>query len=333
MSIASVAYPDALSLAQTPTPLQALDRLSAELNGPRIWVKRDDLTGSVLSGNKVRKLEFVLAEALRQGCDTLITCGGMQSNHCRATAVLAAQVGLKAHLLLRGEPDGSPDGNLLLGHLCDATISHYPPKVYRKTLEQLFEQWSEHYRAQGRKAFSIPTGASDGLGLWGYIKCCEELKGDFKQHQINPELIVCASGSGGTQAGLTAGCILHEMDSRVLGVAVCDDKHYFKQKVLEDVQDWKNRYGISLALDEGKIETDDQHVGPGYGLPSEEHLQTIKHLAKLEGLILDPVYTGKAFAALIDKIKSGELAGVSDVVFVHTGGIFGVFPQRDAFGF
>ena len=155
--------PDKLKLAQLPTPLQFLPRLSAELGGPRIWVKRDDLTGCAASGNKIRKLEFVLAQAIAEGADTLLTCGGLQSNHCRATAVLGAQLGLKVHLILRGQPPGQlPDGNLLLASLAGAEISCYPLSQYQH-LPELFDYWLDFYRSRGRKPFVIPTGASDGI--------------------------------------------------------------------------------------------------------------------------------------------------------------------------
>lgn len=333
MSTASVAFPESLSLAQTPTPLQPLDRLSAQLGGPRIWIKRDDLTGSHLSGNKIRKLEFVLAEARKQGCDTLITCGGLQSNHCRATALLGAQLGLSVQLILRGMPEGDADGNLFLDHLCGASVACYPAREYTKNLNDLFARWKAHYQTQGQKAFCIPTGASDEIGVWGYIKCAQELRADFAQHQIRPEIIVCATGSGGTQAGLTAGAKLHDMDAQVVGMAVCDDAEYFRSKVREDLDAWQQRYQIELNLDQLSIETRDQYVGPAYGVPAPEHIEAIKLLARLEGVILDPVYTGKAFAGLIAEIESGRWANHKNIVFVHTGGIFGLFPQRQSFSF
>ncbi len=333
MTIASVAFPNALSLAQTPTPLQALDRLSASLGGPRIWIKRDDLTGSHLSGNKIRKLEFVLAEAQQQGCDTLITCGGLQSNHCRATALLGAQLGLKVQLILRGTPEGQADGNLFLDHLAGANVACYPTKEYVKNLDALFAHWQTHYREQGSKAFVIPTGASDEIGVWGYIQCARELKADFAQHQIDPELIVCATGSGGTQAGLTAGASLFELNAQVIGMAVCDNSDYFKHKVREDLDAWQHRYQVELDLDALSIVTNDDYMGPAYGVAAPEHIDAIQLLAKLEGIVLDPVYTGKAFAGLLGEIKSGRWSSYSDVVFVHTGGIFGLFPQKGEFIF
>ena len=180
-----ISYPAKLNLAQTPTPLHKLARLSAKMAGPRIWIKRDDLTGCLTSGNKVRKLEFLLAEAVANGCDTIITSGGVQSNHCRAVAVLGAQLGLRVHLLLRSDIEPAPVGNLLLDQLVGATISHYSQDEF-KQLDGLFAHWQGHYEQQGAKPFSIPTGGSNGTGVWGYIAAAEELKADFARENINP---------------------------------------------------------------------------------------------------------------------------------------------------
>ena len=164
----ALVYPRKTDLARTPTPLQFLERASAQWGGNhRLWVKRDDLTGSVLSGNKVRKLEFITAHALDNGYDTLITCGGIQSNHCRATALVCAQLGLSAHLLLRGERRGAPDGNLMLDYLAGASVSCYPARQYFSEIDELFEQWQAHYAERGRRALAVPTGGSDGIGVWG----------------------------------------------------------------------------------------------------------------------------------------------------------------------
>lgn len=327
-----IQYPDKLNLAQTPTPLQPLDRLSAELGGPRIWVKRDDLTGCAISGNKVRKLEFVLAQALADGCDTLITCGGLQSNHCRATAVLGAQLGLKVHLLLRGDlPAEVPDGNLFLNYLAGAEVSCYSRQQYQQQLNELLTHWADHYRGLGRKPCVIPTGASNGVGAWGYINCVRELTEDFRQQGIEPSLIVNASGSGGTQAGLTAGAHLYGLKAPVLGMAVCDDASYFQTKVKADLVEWQSLYNIDIDLDKLQIQVNDRHIGPGYARATKEIFASIRHLAALEGLLLDPVYSGKAFHGLLEEIKAGQFADAENIIFIHTGGLFGLFAQRDQY--
>ena len=211
----TLVYPRKIDLASTPTPLQYLERASTKWGcGHRLWVKRDDLTGSTLSGNKVRKLEFIAAHAIDNNCDTLITCGGVQSNHCRATAFVGAQLGLDVHLLLRGTEPAERDGNLLLDHLAGATVNHYPPQQYVREIDDLFVQWQTHYAENGRRALAIPTGGSDGIGVWGYIAACEELVVDFQRAAIEQAHIVTASGSGGTQAGLTLGAALHNLPAK-----------------------------------------------------------------------------------------------------------------------
>lgn len=320
--------PRRIALARLPTPLQPLDRLSAELGGPRIWVKRDDLTESGAGGNKVRKLEFVIAEALHRGADTLITCGGLQSNHCRATALMGARLGLSVELVLRGESAGLPDGNLFLDQLAGATVHAYPARRYQAELDALLSSHAERLRAAGRRPFVIPTGASDGLGVWGYLAASEELAADFRAVGIRPRHVVVATGSGGTQAGLTAGLHLHAPFCRVHGVAVCDDAAWFHRKVRADLADWRSRSSSTLDLDSLDIHTLDAYIGPGYGIADDATLETIRRVARTEGLLLDPVYTGKAFHGMLQELAAGRLAEGDDLVFVHTGGIFGLFPQR-----
>ncbi len=322
-----------LKLAQLPTPLQPLDRLSEQLGGPRIWVKRDDLTGSVLSGNKVRKLEFNLAQALAAGCDTIISCGGVQSNHCRATALLCAQLGLKCHLVLRGSEPDIADGNLLLDRLAGAEISFYPAAQYQRELDNILQSLQTQYHQQTRKAFIIPTGASDAIGVWGYVEACAELKHDFAQHDISPRHIICATGSGGTQAGLSVGVQRYGIDAQVWGVNVCDDEAWFLNKVNRDLNDWEQRYQTGINLDSVSVKVIDGYVGAGYAQAGPEIFNCMADVARLEGLVLDPVYTGKAFYGMLDQHKKGLFGDAGNIVFVHTGGVFGVFPQREQFNF
>ena len=328
-----ISFPPRLSLAQTPTPLIAIDRISEVVGGPRIWVKRDDMTGSAVSGNKIRKLEFSLAKALDEGCDTIITCGGVQSNHCRTTAVLCAQLGLKCHLILRGPEDSEIEGNLLLDRLVGAEISFYTNREYQQKSDEIIQHWIQHYHEQGRKVFSIPVGASDGIGLWGYIAACEELKNDFSQLNIQPGHIISATGSGGTQGGLTVGSELFQLGAKVWGMAVCDDANYFINKVKQDIAQWRQWYppliSPSFDTDSLPINVIDDYIGPGYAQATPDIFATISMAARLEGLILDPVYTGKGFHGMLDQIKQGRFDDTNDIVFVHTGGIFGLFPQRD----
>ena len=328
---AKLEYPRKVALACTPTPLQALHRASARWGGGhRLWIKRDDLTGCALSGNKVRKLEFIAAHAIDKGYDTLITCGGIQSNHCRATAFAGAQLGLGVHLLLRGTPEGAAQGNLLLDHLAGARVSCYPVREYVENLDSLFGHWQQHYAEQGKRALAVPTGGSDGIGVWGYIAGAEELGRDLQSAGIEEAHVVCASGSGGTQAGLTVGAALHQLPVTVWGINVCDDERYFLDKVAADTADWRRRYpGVPAVQADTRVL--DGYVGDGYAKASPQVFELIAELCRLEGVLLDPVYTGKAFAGLVAEIAAGRFEGCRDIVFVHTGGIFGVFPQSGGF--
>jgi D-cysteine desulfhydrase len=324
----ALVYPRKIALAQTPTPLQFLQRASREWGrGHRLWVKRDDLTGCALSGNKVRKLEFITAHAIDNGYDTLLTCGGLQSNHCRATALAGAQLGLRVHLLLRGVEPADREGNLLLDHLAGAEVSCYPAQEYFKSLDSLFVQWQQHYAARGSRAMVVPTGGSDGIGAWGYIAACEELARDFESAGIRQAHIVTATGSGGTQTGLTLGVALHRLPATVWGVNVCDDENYFLKKVASDAAQWRTCYpGVPDVDIHPRVI--DGYVGQGYAVADAAIFELIGELCRLEGLVLDPVYTGKAFAGMVAEIAAGRFQDCRDIVFVHTGGIFGLFPQR-----
>ncbi|MFO0996722.1 MAG: D-cysteine desulfhydrase family protein [Alphaproteobacteria bacterium] len=325
--------PPHLSLARTPTPLMPLDKISRELDGPRLWVKRDDLTGSVLSGNKVRKLEFAIADALEQGADTLITCGGTQSNHCRATAIAGAQLGLKVHLVLAGSSLDEPDGNLLLDRVVGADITLVAPEEFDLHLDRLLEAIADDHRRRGRKPYVVPLGASNEVGVWGYIGAAEELKADCDRLSIKPDVVAFATGSGGTQGGLVLGNALHGLGARIIGYSVSWEASELAEKIRGDLRSWRTRYGHTLDVDRLPIEVDDRYIGPGYGKAEPPVFETIRRLGRLEGLVLDPVYTGKAFHALLSELKGGGLKGVRNAVFVHTGGMFGLFPQRGALGF
>ena len=318
--------PARISLARLPTPLEPLTRLSAAY-GTRIWIKRDDLTDTVASGNKIRKLEYSIGQALAEEADVLVTWGGIQSNHCRATAALAARLGLKSHLVLRGSEPNERDGNLLIDSLVGAEITFAPPERYH-AMDHTYMDLQAEYASQGLKTYRIPVGASDEVGLWGYINCANELKRDFESAGISPDAIVSATGSGGTLAGLIIGNALHELNTRVVAFNVCDDEAYFKHKISKDFVLWRDRYGSELDIDQLPINVIDGYVGPGYGRATPEVFETIREVARLEGIVLDPVYTGKAFNALLQEIRSGKFEGLSDIVFIHTGGMLGLFPQK-----
>ena len=331
----SINYPPRIKLAHTPTPLQPLRRLQQQIGGPLIWLKRDDMTGSTLSGNKVRKLEFIVAKAQAAGCNALITCGGIQSNHCRATALVAAQLGLQCHLILRGIPSASDasDGNQLLDELSGCSISYHSPSEYVANLSSLFAKVSNDFTNAGCRAFAIPTGGSDGDGLWGYIAACEEMSNDFIEQGILPSAIITASGSGGTQAGLIVGAHLLNMQTDIYGINVCDDEQYFINKIKADIADGQLKYPAQLksAINTDSIRIIDGYVGAGYARAGQTVIDTITLLSRTEGVVLDPVYTGKAFDGLLQEIARGRFANDSDIVFIHTGGVFGLFPYKAMF--
>jgi 1-aminocyclopropane-1-carboxylate deaminase len=284
----TVTYPPKISLAQLPTPLRHLKRFSSRLNGPQIWLKQDDLTHSMMSGNKVRKLEFVLADALAAGADTLITCGGLQSNHCRATAIAGAQLGLNVHLILRGSMPELADGNHLLDLLAGAAVSVYPAAEYQRNLSSLFAEWSHHYHEQGKTPYLIPTGASNGVGVWGYVAAFEEIIRDCEQAGFTPDAIVCATGSGGTQAGLTLGSTLTGAAIPVIGIAVCDSVDYFEKRIHDDVISAQQLYPHlmpdSTVVERLQIITLDSYIGPGYAQGYPELYKEIASLARGRGL-------------------------------------------------
>lgn len=312
-----------LSLAGLPTPLVKLTRAS-EVLGIELWCKRDDLTGHLLSGNKVRKLEFVLAEARQAGADTLITCGHFQSNHCRATAAAAARLGLACHLILRGLPK-EMDGNLFLDQLLGAEITLVTDAEYAG-LAALFQKKEAQLQAEGRKTFSIPTGASSVTGLWGYAAAWQELQQDFQAAGFLPDLLITATGSGGTLAGLAAGQKLYGGALPLAGISVALDSGEMTEVCEDLLQRFKTRFALSWPLPE--LQIDDRFIGPGYARAEQPVFDLIRWLAGLEGLILDPVYTGKAFFGLTRWIQEGRIAAGSRVLFLHTGGLFGTFAER-----
>ncbi|HIG40468.1 MAG: D-cysteine desulfhydrase family protein [bacterium] len=319
-----------IQLARLPTPLVPLRRFSQKHNIPTIWLKRDDLTDTAASGNKLRKLEFTIAQALQQGASTLITIGGVQSNHCRATAIIASQLGLKSHLVLRGRKTSPADGNLLLDELVGARITYVSTAEYAD-IDQIISELMRAYREQGEVPYAIPIGASDEIGLWGYIEASRELQLDFENANIEPGYVVSAAGSGGTAGGLILGHQLYALNNEVYSFNVCDDEAYFIRKIGADFQSWRKRYEIPININNLKINIVDRYVGPGYGKAEPPVIECIKDLARTEGVILDPVYTGKAFQGLMTELGSGSFSTSNDIVFIHTGGIFGLFPQKDTF--
>ena len=291
-------------------------------------MKRDDLTGAALTGNKIRKLEFIAAHALEQGFQTLVTCGGVQSNHCRATALVAAQLGLNCHLVLRADDEPEQNtGNFLLDQLAGAAFEILPAKEWATQLKAIYARLESEFAKAGRPALMIPTGGSDSLGVWGYISATEELRGDLAEHGIERAALTLATGSAGTQTGLTAGVAMFDLPLDVVAYAVCDDADWFNRRVVHDWQASQVRWPQLPQIDLAP-HTRDHSVGPGYGRADAPVYELIAELTRLEGVVLDPVYTGKAFHGLVTDLRDGFYQDVDDIIFVHTGGVFGLFAHE-----
>jgi D-cysteine desulfhydrase len=323
--------PPKVSLARLATPLQPLPRASAAL-GVELLVKRDDLTGAALSGNKVRKLEYLLAEALAAGADTVITCGGEQSNHARATAVAAAQLGLRCVLVLRTDDPARPpgaSGNILLDRLVGAELRFISRRQWQDR-DAIMAEEAARQRAAGHAPYVVPEGGSNALGSWGYLECARELEADLAALPPCPSTtIVYACGSGGTGAGLVMGGRALGWPARgvrIAGVNVCDDRAYFEQRIGAICDDMATRFGLApLAAAPLDLDIVDGHVGLGYARSRPEELATLRELARRDGVVLDPVYTGKAFHGLVTELARDPRRFGERVVFVHTGGMFGLF--------
>ncbi|MGI8908777.1 MAG: 1-aminocyclopropane-1-carboxylate deaminase/D-cysteine desulfhydrase [Candidatus Sumerlaeaceae bacterium] len=330
----AIRYPRRLKLALTPTPLEFMPRLTQYFGGPEIWFKRDDLTGSTLSGNKVRKLEFSLAEAGSQKASVIITAGGIQSNHCRATALCCARLGLECHLILRGEPDGSADGNLLLDYLAGAKLAFYPREVYSTQKHEIAAQIADKYATAGKKSYWIPVGASNAIGSWGYVRAYEELLRQAARQNLHIDHIVNPIGSGGTSSGLIAGrALTRARKPQVWGINVCDDEPTFQHDIRQILEEMNARFDLRLNDKNTPVQVLDGYVGDGYAIPYDQEMALISECGRLEGQILDPVYTGKALYGLQQEIRKGRFSKKERVVFIHTGGVFGLFPQKHGFQF
>ena len=327
-----------LSLAQLPTPLQPAPQLLKKLigiAGPTLYIKRDDLSGTELTGNKVRKLELLLADAQARGADTVLTCGGAQSNHCRATALSAAQLGLRCILLLRVEDPAKPpplSGNLLLSALSGAQVRFISRAAYQ-TREALMAELGAELRGQGRTGYAIPEGGSNALGSLGYVRCVEELRAQVPDPE-RPLTIVHAAGSGGTGAGLLLGVALCGLPWRVVSVNVCDDRAYFVARMRQILDEAATVFGLQaaarLSADGDQVfDIRDGYVGRGYALSQPDELRLIHAACRAQGLVLDPVYTGKALRGLTQELLKDPTTLGERVVFVHTGGIYGLLAKAE----
>ena len=321
-----------IAITHTPTPLEFAPRLSEEL-GCNLYIKRDDCTGLGGGGNKTRKLEYLLADARQQGTDTLVTIGGLQSNHARQTAAAAAKFGFGCELVLQdvvGTPkaDYYHNGNLLLDTLFGA-------RIHKLDLSEDCDVYAgsliEKLKSEGRKPYLIPLGGSNAIGSLGYVRCANEILQQIAAQDIAIDQIVLASGSAGTQAGLLAGLIAANIDIPVLGIAVSRTTQDQQQLVEALLRQTLTLLSLDPDMAEGRVVTDGSYFGDGYGMTTEAMIDAVKCCAQLEGLLLDPVYTGKAMAGLMDLCGQGVIAAGSNQLFIHTGGSAGLFAYRQIF--
>jgi D-cysteine desulfhydrase family pyridoxal phosphate-dependent enzyme len=300
-----------VSLACLPTPVQELPRLS-RLLGRNLWIKRDDLTGLALGGNKTRKLELLVGDALDQKADLLITAGAPQSNHCRQTAAAAAKLGLKCMLVLAGNPQPADSGNLLLDSLVGAELVWSGDTPRDLALQETFDR----AKAAGSKPYLIPYGGSNPLGAAAYALAVRELK----DQGVHPDWIIFASSSAGTQAGIVIGARLFGLSGRVCGISVDLDSASLREKISGLISDTVRRFDLAPSIAQEPIFVDDRFLGAGYGKMGELEREAIRLFARQEGMLLDPVYTGRAAGGMLEMIRKNEITPSETVLFWHTGG-------------
>ena len=297
-------------------------------SGIEIFIKRDDLTGAELSGNKIRKLEYILYDAIAQKADTLITCGGVQSNHCRAVASLAAKTGLACELYLKGKSSGLPDGNLLIDTLFKAKTHPVTEKDYETKISEIMAKRAIALVKRGKKPYIIPEGASNALGMWGYVAAGIELKRQLDKAGIKADYIVCAVGSGGTYAGLYMASLALNWPVKILGMAVGRNSEFFINRIGSLTESFVEEYSLKAKPEPSDIHIDDSYIGPGYAKIGKKEADFIKGIAANSGLILDPAYTSKAMLGLFDYMITEKINPRANVVFIHTGGLLSIFPYR-----
>ena len=322
-----------LNLANFPTKIERLEKISKE-SGVNIYIKRDDQTGSEISGNKIRKLEYSIYEALENGCDTLITCGGIQSNHARATAAAGIKLGMRAILVLRSDETPEMEGNYFLDKVIGADVRIISSDDYRERRMEIMQKIKAESDAEGHKAYIIPEGASNGIGSLGYYSAMKEIKEQEKELGIKFDRIVAAVGSGGTYAGLCMGnAEFFNGEKKITGFNVCDDAEFFKKRSEEIIEEAQKYLDKSIIIKAEEMDIIDGYVGIGYAQSRDEELEFIQKTAKKEGVIFDPVYTGKAMYGMMNEIEKGTFKKGENVLFIHTGGLFGIFSKRNQFKF
>lgn len=329
-------------LAALPTPLQEAKRLREALGGadrcPRILIKRDDLTGLAFGGNKARKLEFLVGDALRQGATVLVTSGAAQSNHARMTAAAARAAGLRASLVLTSSVERpAAQGNLLIDYLFDAEVHFIPPSADKAIAiggneEAKIAEVMADLRARGEQPYLIPVGGSSSIGTLGYVTGTLELVGQLFAMGEAPSRLYYASGSRSTQAGLELGARMYSAPYRLYGVAVSGGDPEKTQRAVRIANEAATLLGVPIRLTAAELLTDQGYIGEGYGIATPACLEALRLLAHHEGILVDPVYTAKALAGLIDHIRRGEIDPAETVIFLHTGGTPALFAKVDQLG-
>ena len=319
-------YPQKENFGVYPTPVFPINKFFKNSIKYNFWIKRDDLTGLELSGNKVRKLDYIFADAKLKESNHIITCGGIQSNHCRTTAFLAAKQNYDCTLFLKGQMPQVKTGNFLLNSILDTNIINVTNKEYQ-SIDERMQKYGEEL---DENAYVIPEGGSNEIGVWGYIECFFETLNQIKHQNLKIDTIVIATGSGGTQAGLLLGKYLADSDIDIISINVCDSAEFFVSKIKNICDTFSSVYNIPVNINENDIKIIDGYVGDGYGLISDKETNIIKRFAKSEGIVIDPVYTAKALVGLDDLVNKESLPG-HKIMFIHTGGIFGLFPIAERF--
>jgi len=321
-------------LAHLPTPLERLDRLSAELGGAELWIKRDDCTGLSTGGNKTRKLEFLMAEAELQKVDMVMTQGATQSNHARQTAAFAAKMGLECHIVLEDRTGSNNlnynhNGNVLLEHLHGATTQKIKGENLNMNAE--LEAVADKVRATGKTVYTIPGGGSNATGALGYVNCAFEMLAQFNERHLKIDHIVHATGSAGTQAGLAVGLKAMNAQIPLLGIGTNAPKEKQEAKIFKLAQATAEKLNCAGLMAREDIVANTNYVGEGYGVPSQAGQEALRLFAELEGILLDPVYSAKGAAGLIDLVRTGFFKKDEKIVFIHTGGSAGLFGYDWAF--
>lgn len=311
-----------IELANLPTKIEKLERLSKEL-GKNIYIKRDDQTGTEISGNKIRKLEFAVQEAIDNGCNHLITCGSIQSNHARATAAVAGKLGMDCDLVLRGDKNANLEGNYFLSKILGANIHFLSEDEFNQNAPEYMNNIKIEIEKEEGKGYVIPLGASNGVGSLGYYKAMEEILEQEKELEIKFDAIVLGVGSGGTYAGLYYGNYVNNNPATIYGINITGTREYFQKTVAGLLDEMAFYTGKKISPDQNEIHIIDGYTGLGYGKSQKKEIEFINYLAKLEGVIMDPVYTGKAIYGLVEEIKKGNFDHHENILFIHTGGIFG----------